>query len=153
NERLPLSFAQQRLWFLDQLAPGNALYNMSGGLRLEGRLDLEALERAINEIVRRHEVLRTRFEVEAGEPVQVVAPWQPRKLEIEDLSGLPPGEREQEVRRIARQEAETGFDLGRGPLLRVRMLELEEEHHVVLHTMHHIVSDGWSMEILSREVG
>src|SRR5262249_38916923 len=77
NERLPLSFAQQRLWFLDQLAPGNALYNMSGGLRLEGRLDLEALERAINEIVRRHEVLRTRFEVEAGEPVQVVAPWQP----------------------------------------------------------------------------
>jgi amino acid adenylation domain-containing protein/non-ribosomal peptide synthase protein (TIGR01720 family) len=151
--RVPLSFAQQRLWFIDQLAPGNAVYNITGAVRLEGRLDLMVLERAINEIVRRHEVLRTRFEVEAGEPVQVIDEWEPRRLEVEDLTGLAREEREAEVNRIAREEAGTGFDLSRGPLLRVKVLQLGEEEHVVLYTMHHIVSDGWSMGILIREVG
>ena len=88
-----------------------------------------------------------------GEPVQVIDEWEPRRLEVEDLTGLTREEREEEVRRIAREEAETGFDLSRGPLLRVKVLKLEEEEHVVLFTMHHIVSDGWSMGILIREVG
>ena len=112
------------------------LYNIPGAVRLEGRLNLEALERVINEIVRRHEVLRTRFEVEAGEPAQVIDAWEPRRLEVEDLTSLTAEEREEEVRRIAREEAETGFDLSRGPLLRVKVLKLEEEEHVVLFTMH-----------------
>jgi len=150
--RLPLSFAQQRLWFLDQLEPGSTVYNCPGAVRLEGRLDLEALERVFNEIVRRHEVLRTRIEVEDGEPVQVIDEWEPRKLEVEDLTGLTREEREQAVSRMAREEAETGFDLRRGPLLRVKVLRLEEAGYVLLYTMHHIVSDGWSRSVLLREM-
>jgi amino acid adenylation domain-containing protein len=153
GSRLPLSFGQQRLWFLAQLAPNNPFYNIPGAVRLEGRLDLVVLERAINEIVRRHEVLRTRFEAEAGEPVQVIDRWETRRLERVDLTGFTPEDREEEVSRIARVEAGTGFDLSRGPLLRVKVLELGEEEHILLFTMHHIVSDEWSMGILSREVG
>jgi amino acid adenylation domain-containing protein len=150
--RLPLSFAQQRLWFIDQLEPNNPFYNIPGAVRLEGRIDIDALERVINEIVRRHEVLRTRFEVEAGEPVQVIEEWEYRKLELKDLAGVPPEEREREATRIAREEAETVFDLTRGPLLRVKVLKMGEEEHALLYTMHHIVSDAWSMEIVIREV-
>jgi amino acid adenylation domain-containing protein len=153
EEKLPLSFAQQRLWFLDQLAPNNPFYNIPGMVRFEGRLSLEALERAINEVVRRHEVLRTRFEAEAGAPVQVIDQWEPRRLEVEDLTGLAPEERELEVVRRAGEEAETGFDLSREPLLRVKVMKLGEDDHVLLYTMSHIVSDGWSMGILIREVG
>ena len=157
GNRLPLSFAQQRLWFLDQLAPNNPFYNIPGALRLEGRLDSEALERVINEIVRRHETLRTRFEVVDGElaqePVQVIEEWAPRSLEVTNLTALPMEEREEEAKRIGRAEAETGFDLSRGPLLRVKVLKLGEEQHVLLFTMSHIVSDGWLTEILIREVG
>src|SRR5262249_31751916 len=116
-------------------------------------LNIEALESAINEIVRRHESLRTRFEAEEGQPVQVIDAWEPRELELRDLTGLTVGEKEEEVGRIAREEAGTGFDLSRGPLLRVKVLKLEEGNHILLYTMSHIVSDGWSMEILSREVG
>src|SRR6266540_1003360 len=150
--RRPLSYAQQRLWFIDQLEPGSAVYNCPGAARLEGRLDLDALGRSVNEIVRRHEVLRTRIEVEESEPAQVVEEWRPRKLEVEDLTWLTGEEREEEVRRIIREEAGTGFDLGRGPLLRVKVLKLEEERHVMLFTMHHIVSDDWSMGVLVREL-
>ena len=149
----PLSFAQQRLWFLDQLEPGNALYNCPGVVRLEGRLDVEAFERAINEIVRRHEVLRTRIEVEDNLPLQAIDEWEYRRWRVEDLSGLDPAARETEVVRLAKEEAETGFDMRRGPLVRVKVLRLEEEQHVVLFTMHHIVSDGWSIIILIREIG
>jgi amino acid adenylation domain-containing protein len=150
----PLSFAQQRLWFIDQLEPGNTVYNCPEEVRLEGRLNLEALERVINEVVRRHEVLRTRMEVSAeGEPMQVIDEWEPRRLEVEDLASLSPEERQREALRRAREEAGTGFDLKRGPLLRVKVLRLEEEDHVLLCTMHHIVSDWWSMGILVREVG
>jgi non-ribosomal peptide synthetase component F len=137
---------------LDQLAPTSPFYNTPGAIRLEGKLNLEALERAINEIVRRHEVLRTRFEVENGEPVQLIDEWEPRRLEIEDLKSVAREERDAEVRRIAREEAETRFDLSRGPLLRVKALKLEEKQHVVLFTMHHIVSDGWSVGVLIGEV-
>jgi len=150
---LPLSFAQQRLWFLDQLVPNDPFYNLPGAVRLRGRLDLKALERAIDEIVRRHEVLRTRIEAAEGEPRQVVEAWEPRRLEVVDLSQWTPEESEEEVRRLAQQEAKTGFDLACGPLLRTKALKIEEERHVLLFTMHHIVSDGWSMGILIREVG
>src|SRR5262249_912037 len=150
--RLPLSFAQQRLWFLDQLVPDDPFYNCPHAVRLEGGLDLEALERVINEIVRRHEVLRTRFEVEEGQPIQVIDQWTPRKMERVDLTNLPREEKEREARRIAREEAGMGFDLRRGPLLRVKVLELEEEEHVMLFSMHHIVSDAWSVRVLVREV-
>src|SRR5262249_3931386 len=153
GKRLPLSFAQQRLWFLDQLTPNDPFYNLPCAVRLEGKLDLDTLERSVNEIIRRHEVLRTRFEVVEGEPVQVIDEWQPRKLEVEDLTSLARQEREAEARRIGREEAGTGFNLSRGPLIRVKVLKFDEEEHVVLFTMHHIVSDGWSMGILLREVG
>ena len=153
ERRAPLSFAQQRLWFLDQLVPNSPFYNLPGAVRLDGRLDLDVLESVINEIVKRHETLRTRFEVEEGEPVQVIGEWKPRKLEVEDLSGLPRGVREKEARRITREEAETGFELDRGPLLRVKVLRLEEERHVALFNLHHIIGDAWSMGLLVREVG
>jgi len=152
EEGAPLSFAQQRLWFIQQLELNNAGYNCPGATRLEGRLNLEALERSVNEIVRRHEVLRTRIEVEAGAPVQVIESWRPRMLEVEDLSRLGMEEREEEARRIAKEEARTGFDLRRGPLMRVKVLRLAEEEHVVLFTMHHIVSDAWSLGVLVREI-
>jgi amino acid adenylation domain-containing protein/FkbM family methyltransferase len=151
--RLPLSFAQQRLWFLDQLDPGRAIYNVPGAVRFKGRLDLEVLEKVVNEVVRRHEVLRTRIEVDGNEPVQVIEKWEYRKLEVIDLMSLNRDEREEEVSRMAKEEAETGFDLRRGPLVRVKILKLGEVHHVLLFTMHHIISDGWSMGILSREIG
>src|SRR5215470_17357814 len=150
--RRRLSFAQQRLWFLDQLEPNNPFYNIPGAVRLEGGLNLEVLERVINEIVRRHEVLRTRFEVEADEPAQVIDAWEPRRLERIDLTSLPREEREAEAGRIRREDAMTGFDLSRGPLLRVKVLKLEEEEHVALFTMHHIVSDAWSTGVMVREV-
>src|SRR5262249_49410816 len=105
-----------------------------------------------NEIVKRHEVLRTRFEVEQGKPVQVVDEWERQTLEVGDLSNLSLEEREREARTRAREEAETGFDLSRGPLLRVKALKLGEEDHVLLFTMHHIVSDAWSRRVLVREV-
>jgi amino acid adenylation domain-containing protein len=150
--RLPLSFAQQRLWFIDQLEPDKATYNIPAAVRLEGRLNFEALESAINEIVKRHEVLRTRIEVEEGRPAQVVDEWEPRRLDVEDLTGLSGQEREEEVRRITKEEVGTGFDLGRGPLLRVRILKLGEDEHALLYTMHHVISDGWSTGILVREL-
>jgi NRPS condensation-like uncharacterized protein len=153
HEKLPLSFAQQRLWFLDRLLPNNALYNIPGRARLEGHLDLVVLEQVINEIVRRHEILRTRIEVEKGEPAQVIEEWEPRSLDVDDLTNLTEEEREAAVQKIAREMAEKGFDLSQGPLFRVKALKLGVNEHALLFTMHHIVSDGLSMGILIREVG
>ncbi|RMF30995.1 MAG: non-ribosomal peptide synthetase, partial [Chloroflexi bacterium] len=149
---LPLSFAQQRLWFLDQLEPGNLLYNLPLAVRLSGRLDVEALERSLSEIVRRHEVLRTTFASVGGKPRQVIAPPKPLPLPLVDLTGLPEARREAEVQRLAQEEARRPFDLAHGPLLRVQLLKLDDEEHVVLVTMHHIVSDGWSMGVFVREI-
>ncbi len=149
---LPLSFAQQRLWFLDQLAPANLFYNIPMAVRLTGRLDVEALERSLNEILRRHEVLRTTFRAEGGRPVQIIAPELSLTLSVEDLSRLPEAEREAEARRWMQEETRRPFDLARGPLLRAKLLKLGEEEHVAVLTMHHIISDGWSMEVLIREV-
>jgi amino acid adenylation domain-containing protein len=149
----PLSFAQQRLWFLDQLAPGNPFYNVDYNVRLRLVLDVPALERAVNAIVERHEALRTTFAVENGHPVQVVAPPTPLPLPVMDLRAMPTTEREAEAVRLATEEALRPFDLRAGPLVRTMLLRLELADHVLLVTMHHIVSDGWSMEVFVRELG
>jgi amino acid adenylation domain-containing protein len=150
---LPPSFAQQRLWFLDRLEPGNPFYNLPAALRIEGELDDVALERSLDEIMRRHEVLRTNFHVVDGEPVQVVAPRRQLVMARIDLSHLPPAEREAAARRHMTEEAGQGFDLARDALVRVRLLRLDAAAHVLLITLHHIVCDGWSVGVLVEELG
>jgi len=152
NGDLALSFAQQRLWFFDQLEPGLPAYNIPAAVRLKGRLNLAALEQSLNEIVKRHESLRTTFGKVGGRPTQVIAPTLTIELPVVDLRKLPAGERETEVRRRVTAEAQRPFDLSQGPLLRGTVLRLGDEEHVGLLTMHHIVSDGWSTGILVREV-
>ncbi|MGB7925169.1 MAG: amino acid adenylation domain-containing protein [Pyrinomonadaceae bacterium] len=152
ERELPLSFAQQRLWFLDQLQPGASSYNVPDAVRLHGPIKLEALEKTLNEITRRHEVVRTTYAMRDGRPAQVIAPAHYWRLPVVDLSSLPEAEREAEARRLASEESYLPFDLARGPLLRVTLLKLEEETHVVLLTMHHIISDAWSLGVFVREV-
>ncbi|HEX8694770.1 MAG TPA: non-ribosomal peptide synthase/polyketide synthase, partial [Longimicrobium sp.] len=150
---LPLSFAQQRLWFIDRLEPGSAAYNLPVALRLRGELDAGALERALTEVARRHEVLRTTFSMGAdGQAVQVVHAPAPVRLPVVDLSGLDGVERERWAERLSTEEASRPFDLARGPVMRCALLRLGAADSVVLFTLHHIASDGWSMEILQREV-
>ena len=149
---LPLSFAQQRLWLADQLESGDYSYNVPVALRLSGNLDVPALARSLSELVRRHESLRTTFAEADGQPVQLIHPPAPLALEVQDLTGLDAAEREAEARRLATEEAQQPFDLSTGPLLRARLLRLAEHEHVLLFTMHHIVSDGWSIGVLVREV-
>jgi amino acid adenylation domain-containing protein/non-ribosomal peptide synthase protein (TIGR01720 family) len=152
---LPLSFAQQRLWFMDQLEPGSVAYNILLFLRFEGRLDRAALAGCLEEIVRRHEALRTAFAVVGGEPVQVIAPAGPGGLPGSlpgiDLRALALDRLEAEVTRLAEAEAAQPFELTRGPLLRVRLLETGEEERVLLLALHHIAGDGWSMGLLVEE--
>src|SRR2546429_8427072 len=148
----PLSFAQQRLWFIDQLEPQSALYNIPLALRLTGTVHLSALQQAFNEIIRRHEVLRTTFASIDGEPLQVISPILPLSLPVIDLSHPAADERETEARRLSSHEAQQPFDLAHGPLFRIQLLRLSPTEHILLCTMHHIVSDGWSMGILIREV-
>ncbi len=149
---LPLSFAQQRLWFIDQLDPGNSVYNFPVAVRLKGSLNPAALNRSLNEIVRRHEALRTTFSTLDGQPVQVIAPRLNITLPIVDLTKIPELERENEVQRLVVEEARRPFDLAHGPLLRAKVIQLAEDEQVGLLTMHHIVSDGWSAGILIREM-
>ncbi|HEX8149510.1 MAG TPA: amino acid adenylation domain-containing protein [Pyrinomonadaceae bacterium] len=148
---LPLSFAQQRLWFFDRLEPGNPFYNVPVALRLSGRLDRRALAESLAEVVRRHEALRTTFPAAGGRPAQAVRPSLEVELPLVDLGGLPAEEREAEALRRAAEEARLPFDLARGPLLRAGLVRLSDEEHLLLLTMHHIVSDGWSMGVLVRE--
>ncbi|HET9282166.1 MAG TPA: amino acid adenylation domain-containing protein, partial [Candidatus Angelobacter sp.] len=152
NSDLPLSFAQQRLWFLDQMMPGDTSYNIPGAVWIEGPIDSAALEASLNEIVRRHEALRTRFLGVHGEPQQVVIPELRLQIPADDLEFLPPELREVEAQECARKEAQIAFDLSQGPLLRARLLRLGQQQHVLLVTIHHIVSDGWSLSVLMREL-
>ncbi|HLL45233.1 MAG TPA: condensation domain-containing protein, partial [Longimicrobiaceae bacterium] len=152
GEGLPLSFAQRRLWFIQQLDPASSAYHVPHVLRLRGRLDAGALERALGALAGRHETLRTVFAVEGGEPVQRVGPALPVRVPTVDLAGLGPKARAEEARRLGHAEAARPFDLARGPLLRARLLRLGRDEHVLGFTMHHIVSDGWSVEVLTREV-
>ncbi|MFL6199844.1 MAG: amino acid adenylation domain-containing protein [Thermoanaerobaculia bacterium] len=145
---LPLSFAQERLWFLDRLQPGGSAYNVPLVLTAEGRLDPDRLAAALTEVVRRHEVLRTVFAERDGSPVQVALPAAPVPVPVMDLAGV----EEAEARRLAEQEAMRPFDLSTGPLLRAVVVRLAPERSLVFLNLHHIVTDGWSMGVLVREV-
>jgi amino acid adenylation domain-containing protein len=147
----PLSFAQQRLWFLDQLEPGKPFYNNSVGLRVRGNLNMGALKRSFDGLIARHEILRTSFSIVDAEPVQVVSPSSETTIQSTDISHLSEPTRELEAMRLTDIEAQRPFDLSKGPLLRVRLLKLDEQECVLLLNMHHIVSDGWSKRILVQE--
>ena len=149
---LPLSFSQQRLWFLDQLAPGNLFYNMPLAVRLAGDLDLPALELALQSILDRHAVLRTTFQQRSGQPVQVVSPPAPFSLPLVDLSSLPPEQREPQALSLAAAEFQLPFDLANGPLFRAKVLSLSPSDHILIFTMHHIAADEWSIAVFVREL-
>ncbi|MEH2110838.1 non-ribosomal peptide synthetase [Nostoc sp.] len=149
----PTSFAQQRLWFLDQLAPGNPFYNVSTALHLTGSLNFTALKQTFNEIVRRHETLRTRFLMVEQQPVQAIAPSLTIPLPLIDLRNFDSPERDTQVQQIVTQEAQHPFNLTTGPLLRVKLLQLDEAEYLLLLNLHHIVADGWSIGVLIRELG
>jgi len=149
---LPLSFAQQRLWLVDQIEPGGAAYNLPAAVRLEGDLSPARLERIFTAIAERHEALRTTFDVRGGLPVQVIAPEPRVALPVVDLAGLPQPEREPRALGLAAEEARRPFDLRRGPLLRLTLVRLAGREHLLLITLHHIISDGWSVGVLLREV-
>lgn len=153
NAPLPLSFAQQRLWFLDQLEPASASYNVPRAMRLKGYLNFEVLRQALEEIVRRHDSLRTTFIAVDGKPAQVIAGGTEVQIPMIDLSQLSESVREAEADELSRQEVTRTFDLARGPLFRVRILKLREDEHVLLLTMHHIICDGWSLAVLFEELG
>jgi len=153
DRHLPLSFAQQRLWFIQQLEPDSYAYNIARAFRINGPLNLATLEQTLSEIVRRHEVLRTTFVAVGGQPVQIVAPAQPLSIPVIDLTPLSPGEREAAVKALTIDEERRSFDLAIGPLLRTTLIRLEENDYVALFTMHHIIFDAWSIGVLIREVG
>ncbi|HEX6745680.1 MAG TPA: amino acid adenylation domain-containing protein [Longimicrobium sp.] len=149
--RNPLSFAQQRLWFLEQLGGAGAAYHLPSALRLTGRLDVAALQRSLDEVVSRHEALRATFLAPDGEPIQIFAKHLPVPLRVADASGLPAEEHEAAVARWLADEVGEPFDLARGAL-RAGLLRLGDEEHVLAVTMHHIVTDGWSLNIFVREM-
>ncbi|WNG47514.1 amino acid adenylation domain-containing protein [Archangium minus] len=149
---LPLSFSQQRLWFLDQWQPQGSFYNIPAALRLEGPLDISALQRSFNELLRRHESFRTTFQDGPLGPVQHIHPELTYPLTLVELQALSESEREQEALRLANEEARRPFDLASGPLLRTTLLRLDTELHVLVVVMHHIISDGGSSEVLLREL-
>jgi amino acid adenylation domain-containing protein/FkbH-like protein len=152
RDHLPLSFAQQRLWFLDQLDRGNPLYNLAQMMRLRGKLNVSALQSAVNKMVARHEALRTSFVLHNNEPVQAIARQLELSVALVDLSSLPPEQRDAEIERRAREEAQQPFDLGAGPVMRAQILKIHPEDHVLLLTMHHSVSDRWSLGLAAEEL-
>jgi len=152
DRALPLSFAQQRLWFLDQLKPGSPLYNIPAAVLLTGDLNLNTLEQTFNEVLRRHESLRTRFHEVNGRAVGLIEPELKLQLPIEDLQHLPSDQQQAAVQRLTRAEAQRPFDLAQSPLLRVKLLRLAPNEHVMLVTIHHIIGDEWSMGVLVREL-
>jgi amino acid adenylation domain-containing protein len=149
---LPLSFAQQRLWFLHQLEPSNTVYNLASAILVTGDLDVAALRLAFGEVVRRHEVLRTTFREAGGEPYQWIGEPGPIRLPVIDLRALPPAARAAAARNLAREESDLAFDLACGPLLRTALIQIDAAQRVLLLTLHHIVSDLWSSAIFVREV-
>ncbi|MBD2201846.1 amino acid adenylation domain-containing protein [Calothrix sp. FACHB-1219] len=150
--KLPLSFAQNRLWFIDQLQPGNSAYNIFNGFRLQGSLNITALEQSINEIIRRHEILRTQFITVDGQPVQAIIPELQLTLPVIDLQTLSTAAQAAAVQQLITQAAQQPFDLTQAPLLRLSLVKLNPTEHIVLFAMHHIISDAWSMGILIREL-
>ncbi|MEH2121101.1 condensation domain-containing protein [Nostoc sp.] len=148
----PLSFAQQRLWFLYQLDITSNAYNVSGFLRFTGSLNVTALEHSLNEIVQRHESLRTNFKIIEGEPVQIIAPFLSIVLPIVDLQKLPKNQLEQEIQRLTTKEAQLFFNLAQEPLLRPILLHLSKTEYLMQLTIHHIAIDGWSISVFVREL-
>ena len=148
----PLSFAQQRLWFLDKLVPNNPFYNISSAIRMSGQLSIAVLERCLNEIVQRHEALRTCFPSVGGMPTLVIVPNLLVKIQSRDLSNLSDEKKDDEIHRLTAQDACYIFDLAKAPLVRLTILQLNPEHHIALLTIHHIVSDGWSIGVFIREL-
>jgi amino acid adenylation domain-containing protein/FkbH-like protein len=149
---LPLSSVQERLWFLDQVSPGSHAYNVPVGLRLKGVLDAFALKRALDEIVRRHEALRTTFANDNGELIQVIGPPTSSEIEVTNLESIAPSERDQSAQAWLNAEAQKPFDLARGPLIRVKLARLDAADHVLSVVMHHAISDGWSLTIFFQEL-
>jgi len=152
ERNIPLSFAQQRLWFFNQLEPNSSVYNMPAAVKLTGKLKIDILSQSFNEIIRRHEILRTRFTVVDGEPIQVVEKGERFTFTVIDLPGIAEDNKQQEVLKLAAIEAQKPFDLLQDCLIRASLIQLSPRENVVLLTMHHIVSDGWSMGILIREL-
>ncbi|ASS75247.1 hypothetical protein CIG75_09800 [Tumebacillus algifaecis] len=152
DEALPLSFAQQRLWMLDQMLDDRSVYSVPLAVRLTGRLDATALEQSFADLIERHEVLRTRFAEDKGHPVQIIDHEQSVPLEFADFQDVPQEEREALVRRQIGEEVRRPFELSRGPLLRTLLMRIAPDEHVLLLNMHHIITDGWSMEILIRDL-
>ncbi len=152
NKPLPLSFLQEGLWFLEQLAPGEATYNVPVASRLSGPLNLAALEQAINEMTRRHEILRTTFQMVDGRLVQQVADYSPKPLEVVDLSGGETADIENEALRLATAEAQKPIDLATGPLFRAFLIRLNSQNHILALNIHHIITDGWSMGVMTNEL-
>ncbi len=149
---LPLSFAQQRLWFLEQLDPGSASYNMPFAMTIKGTLDAAMLERSLNEVVRRHEILRTTFQAVDGRPRQIIQPELALTIPVIDLRQLPAAERDAAAQQAGAQEANRPFDLTQGPLLRATLLHLETEEYGLILNLHHILADEWSLDILGQEI-
>ncbi|MCP2012820.1 amino acid adenylation domain-containing protein, partial [Duganella violaceipulchra] len=149
---IPHSYAQERLWVHDQFEPGRSFYNIASAVRLSGQINHAALCGALNEMVRRHESLRTTFSTVDGKPGQVIAPVLRVELPVTDLGGLPAGEREARAQWLIQDEANTPFNLTCGPLLRAVLLRMDDSHHILLLTLHHIVSDAWSMGVIVEEM-
>ncbi|MEQ8997814.1 MAG: aminotransferase class V-fold PLP-dependent enzyme [Coleofasciculus sp. B1-GNL1-01] len=152
ERNLSLSFAQQRLWFLQQLEPGNPFYNEHVAIQLTGLLDVASLEQSLNEMVQRHEALRTTFKMVEAQPVQIIAPNLTLTLPVVDLRQLPKAVQKMEVQGLATEQSQRPFDLLQGPLLRWMLVQLSEQEHVLLFNIHHIVFDGWSLGIIIREL-
>jgi amino acid adenylation domain-containing protein len=150
--RFPLSYAQQRFWLQDQVRPGNPIYNILLPVRVSGPIDMDALKRTLHEMVARHETLRTTFPVYDGQPVQEVAASAKADIRMVDLREWPEPERQTEMQRLLREEAQRPCDLARGPLFRVSVLQLADDEHVLILMIHHIISDAWSIRVLMREV-
>ena len=153
NENLPLSFAQERLWLVEQAHPGSVAHNLRAVFHLQGALEIPLLEQSLREIARRHEILRTTFPAVAGQPIQRIAPDAVFALPVSELTGLPPAQREAEIRRRASAEAQQPFDLAQGPLLRFKLLRLAADEHILLRTTHHLINDRWSDSLFMRELG
>lgn len=152
NGTAPLSFPQQQFWLLDQAEPNSSHYNVRAAIKIAGPLDAAKLHEAFTAIVARHEILRTKFVLNEGSPVQSIAPSLPFALDVSDLSNLEASERETEVQQVLAVEAEEHFDLARGPLFRARLLKFGRDEHLLLITLHHIICDGWSIDVLLREL-
>src|SRR5688572_27638472 len=148
----PLSFAQLRLWFLDQLEPGNPAYNIPATVRFNGPLDISALEMSLNEIVRRHEILRTTFQYIDGQPMQVIMPATKFDLSVISLEHMSESDHEEEIRRLAGNASLHSFDLAYGPLFFAKLLRVSPEEYLFMMVMHHIISDGWSNRIFVDEM-